>query len=305
MAAEATQAPALETRDLTLRYGRREVLRGLSCAVPPGTVYALLGRNGTGKSSFVRCALGQQRATSGATLLFGRDAWKTRAQAMQRVGVVPEEPDAPPEMSARALASFCGRFYPSWKGREVEARLAHFEVPMNVPFARLSKGQKGAVMLALALGHGPELLVLDDPTLGLDVVARRGFFDQLVGELADCGTTVFMTSHDLGSIEAVATHVGILTGGRLVVNEPLEELKARFRRIVAPSGSPSLVDALARLAPLGIETRSLDTSTIVSRFSDGVWEEVRASWNVPVQPEPMSLEEIFTATVQNGKGGVS
>jgi ABC-2 type transport system ATP-binding protein len=305
MGSATLETLALETRDLTVRYGRREVLRGVSFAVPPGTVYALLGRNGTGKSSFVRCALGQQRATAGTTKLFGRDAWKTRAHAMKRVGVVPEEPDAPPEMSTRALASFCGRFYPAWKGQDVADRLARLDVPMNVPFARLSKGQKGAVMLSLALGHSPELLVLDDPTLGLDVVARRGFFDTLVGELADRGTTVFMTSHDLDGIEAVATHVGILAEGRLVANESLEGLKARFRRIVAPSGTSLPADALAPLLPFAVETRSLDTSTVVSRFADSTWDEIRSAWDGPAQLEPMSLEEIFVAVAQHGKGAAS
>jgi ABC-2 type transport system ATP-binding protein len=249
--------------------------------------------------------LGQQRASRGSTRLFGREAWTTRAQAMRRVGVVPEEPDAPPEMTARALASFCGGLYPRWNAQEVEARLAHFDVPLRVPFARLSKGQKGAVMLSLALGHAPDLLVLDDPTLGLDVVARRGFFDELLGELADRGTTVFMTSHDLSGIEAVATHVGILRGGRLAVDEPLEALKARFRRVLVPTDTPGLEQALAPLAPLAREQRSLGCAVVVSRFTEAAWENARATITTPVEVESLSLEEIFIAVVRDGQGGAS
>jgi ABC-2 type transport system ATP-binding protein len=105
-------------------------------------------------------------------------------------------------------------------------RLERLQVPLRTPFRQLSKGQKGAVMLALALGHDPELLVLDDPTLGLDVVARRLVFGELIGELADRGTTVLVTTHDLAGVEGIADRVGILRGGRLVLAGALEALKA-------------------------------------------------------------------------------
>ena len=113
----------------------------------------------------------------------------------------------------------------------MRARLERTRVPVDVPFGQLSKGQKGAVMLALALGHAPELLVLDDPTLGLDVVARRMLYDELIGELADRGTTVLLTTHDLAGVEVLADRVGILNGAKLVVDESLDALKGRFRRI--------------------------------------------------------------------------
>src|SRR2546430_7433621 len=99
---------------LTVRYGRKTAVDRVSLTVPRGSVYALLGRNGAGKSSLVRCLLGQQGPTSGVARLFGGDAWKTRTAAMARIGVVPEEPDAPPEMTARQLAAFFERLYPSW-----------------------------------------------------------------------------------------------------------------------------------------------------------------------------------------------
>jgi ABC-2 type transport system ATP-binding protein len=108
----------------------------------------------------------------------------------------------------------------------VHDRLARFEVPADRPFGRLSKGQKGAVMLALALGHRPCLLLLDDPTLGLDVVARDAVFREVIGELADRGTTVFVTTHELRAIEGIADHVAILHGGHLVLSGSLEALKA-------------------------------------------------------------------------------
>jgi ABC-type multidrug transport system ATPase subunit len=225
-ASEAAVSAVVDVRSLTVRYGRHVVLEDVSLAVPQGSVYALLGRNGVGKSSLLRCLLGQQRPNGGEARLFGRDAWRFRQALMERVGFVPEEPDAPAELSARELVLFCGRLNVRWNEAAVMARLERFRVPVRTPFRSLSKGQKGAVMLALALGHDPELLLLDDPTLGLDVVARRAVFGEVIGELADRNTTVLVTTHDLAGVEGVADRVGILHANRLVLDGELEALKA-------------------------------------------------------------------------------
>jgi ABC-2 type transport system ATP-binding protein len=226
MSAQTGAGPALETDGLTIRYGRTTVVEGLSLAVPRGSVYALLGRNGAGKSSLLRVLLGQRPAAIGRVRLLGEDPWRRRSSLMARVGVVPEEPDAPPEMTAAQLSAFCGRLHGRWDGGAVAERLRRFEVPLDLAFGSLSKGQRGAVSLALALGHTPELLLLDDPPLGLDVVARDAVFQEVIGDLADRGTTVFVTTHDLRAIEGIADHVAILHGGRLVLAGALEALKA-------------------------------------------------------------------------------
>lgn len=216
----------VEASGLSVRYGRHVAVDAVSLSVPRGAVYALLGRNGMGKSSLVRCLVGLQRADAGGTRLFGRDAWRFRQQLMERVGFVPEEPDAPPELTARELSLFCSRLNRRWDEAAVARRLERLQTPLGTPFRQLSKGQKGAVMLALALGHDPELIVLDDPTLGLDVVARRLVFGELIGELADRGATLVVTTHDLAGIEGIADRVGILVDGRLALDGPLEQLKA-------------------------------------------------------------------------------
>jgi ABC-2 type transport system ATP-binding protein len=225
-AAAAAAGPALEAEELAVRYGRATVIEALTLAVPRGSVFALLGRNGAGKSSLLRVLLGQRPAAAGRVRLLGEDPWSRRTSLMDRVGVVPEEPDAPPEMTPVQLSAFCARLHQRWDGAAVSERLRRFEVPPERPFGRLSKGQKGAVMLALALGHSPELLLLDDPTLGLDVVARDAVFGEVIGELADRGTSVFVTTHDLRAIEGIADQVAILHGGRLVLSGPLEAMKA-------------------------------------------------------------------------------
>jgi ABC-2 type transport system ATP-binding protein len=238
--------------DLTVRYGRRTALDRVSFAVPAGSVYALLGRNGAGKSSLVRCLLGEQRPASGRTLLLGQDIWRERASVLTEVGVVHESPDAPPAMTATQLSRFCSRLYPRWDGAGLLARLERFGVPADIPFGKLSRGQRSQVALGLALAPEPRLLILDDPTLGLDPVARRSVFEELIGELADRGTTVFLTSHDLGGIEGIADRVGILQEGRLVLDDEVDALKRRFRRISFPPGGEEMPQ-LAQVSVLTLE----------------------------------------------------
>lgn len=276
--------------ELSVRYGRRLVLDRVSLAVPEGSVYVLLGRNGAGKSSLVRCLLGEQRPGSGSVRLLGGDVWRERAALLREVGVVPEEPDAPPAMNARQLARFCSRLYPSWDGKGFEARLERFGVPPAVPFGQLSKGQKGQVMLSLALAASPRLLILDDPTLGLDPVARRAVFDELIVDLADRGTTVLLTSHDLAGVEGIAERVGVLRNGRLLVDEEMDALKQRFRRLRLPPGDGH---DLAALQPVSTVMRAWGSEVVVA-----AWDESFAGEEVEVAA--MTLEEIFLALVGEG-----
>jgi ABC-2 type transport system ATP-binding protein len=274
---------------LGVRYGARAVLDGVSLEVSPGSVFALLGCNGAGKSSLVRCLLGLQKPAHGRAFLFGEDAWETRARALRRVGVVPEEPDAPPEMSARELVSFCSALYPAWDGPGALARLARLDVPLGIAFSHLSKGQKGAVMLALALAASPELLVLDDPTLGLDAMARRALYDELIGDLADRRTTVFVTTHDLAGIERIADRVAILQGTRLVVNETLDVLKARYRRLRCAGGS-----SWAPFETTAAVQRDWAREAVVTNYNeDRLAAFTSSSGSTEIEVGTLSLEEIF------------
>jgi ABC-2 type transport system ATP-binding protein len=298
----ATPDSLIQTEGLTVRYGRRTALDGVSLSVPVGSVYALLGRNGAGKSSLVRCLLGEQRPQAGRALLLGKDVWKQRASVLREVGVVPEEPDAPPAMTASQLARFCSRLYPRWDAAGVSERLRRFGVPDDVPFGRLSKGQKGQVALALALAPSPRLLVLDDPTLGLDPLARRTFFDELIGDLADRGTTVFMTTHDLTAVEGIADRIGILQGGRLLLDDRLEDLKRRFRRLSFPKTEAGVPAEVAALAPVAVAARGWSVEAVVSDYDEARLTPEAGS---RVEISSLTLEEIFLALVGEAQGGAA
>jgi len=217
--------------------------------------------------------------------------------------VVPEEPDAPPEMSAADLLGFCGPLYPVWDDADARARLARSGVPLRVPFGRLSKGQKGAVMLALALASRPELLVLDDPTLGLDAVARRALYDELIGELADRGTTALVTTHDLDGIEPIADHVAILDGARLLVSETLDALKGRFRRIRC--GGTDEASSWEPFHQVRTAVREWGREAVVANFTEERLDQfVARAASKDVEVGALSLEEIFLS-LASAPGGAA
>ena len=214
--------------DLHHAFGRRTVLDGVSLAVPEGSVFALLGRNGEGKTTLVRCLLGQLEPHAGTVSVLGRDPWRRRAELMVEVGVVPEAPDLPPGRRVGDVLRFCAALEPRWDGEAAAARLERFGVDPGRRIHELSRGQKSQLHLAIALAGQPRLLVLDDPTLGLDALARRELHEELIGELAERGTTVFLTSHDLDGVERLADRVAILDGGRIVAAGETEALKRQW-----------------------------------------------------------------------------
>jgi ABC-2 type transport system ATP-binding protein len=277
--------PAVDVINLSVQYGRNLILDGVSFRVKEGSVYALLGRNGSGKSSLVRALLGIQRATKGRSVIFGEDSWSHRTRVLARVGFVAEDDDVERGMTVGQLIDFNRAIYPRWNASIIQTKLDLLNIRPSAKFGERSKGQRRQVLLAMALAAEPALLVLDDPTLGLDVVARKVLYDDLLADLADRGTTTLITSHDLAGIEGIADRVGILSGTRLLLDEDLETVKSRFRRI--------------RRARTSIAPRHLE---VVRSQRWGEWiEEIVTNYEAP-EPDgetsegvPMSLEEIFMA----------
>jgi ABC-2 type transport system ATP-binding protein len=289
----------LRADELSIRYGRRVVADRVSFGVPRGSVVALLGRNGAGKSSVVRCLLGLQKPDAGRATIFGSDSWQHRARLMRRVAVVTEDGDAPPEMTVSQLNQFCSKLYERWDRDSVFGRIERFGISAAARYGELSKGERKQVSLALALAPSPELLVLDDPTLGLDVVARNFLFEELVTDLADRGTTVFLTTHDFAGVERIADRVVIMMGGRIVADEELTAIHGRFRRLRI--AGPSVAVAEAGLTTLTARPWGAGTETVVSNFDERRHEELRAaSPDVAIEVGAMSLEEVFLAVAGDG-----
>lgn len=285
---------AIHAENVTIRYGKRMAIDDVSLDVAPGSVYALLGRNGAGKSSLVRVLTGLLRADRGSVRILGEDIWSKRAALMEKVAVVAEEPDVPPEMRVKEVGEFSARLYSRWRQSAFDERIARFGIPGDSKIGELSKGQKKQVTLALALATSPELLILDDPTLGLDVVARKSLFEEVIAHMADFGITVLITTHDLSSVEAVADRVGILRDGKLVLDEETEVLKSRFRRMRFASQPVAL--GTANLIAATVRQWGSGTEAVISNYDDLAFERFRDTTQLnTADVSPMSLEEIFIA----------
>ncbi len=230
---------AIETFDVEHAFEEENVLRGLSITVPRGSVYGLLGRNGSGKTTLIRILLGALRARAGRCRVLGLDPARDTISIRSRVGYVPQESDLVPFMDAEETLRFLRSFYPeTWRDFLAEELLERFEVPRRTAVSALSGGQKARLALVCALAFEPEVLILDEPTAGLDAVVRRDFVETIIELIAREGCTVLLSSHLLNEVELLADRVAIVEHGRLLVESSVEDLKTSLRRLTARFEGP-------------------------------------------------------------------
>lgn len=223
---------AIVTRSLTKYYGGRAVVQSLDLRVPQGCVYGFLGRNGAGKSTTIKMLTGMVHADSGQAFLLGEEVSQLSPGTRARIAYLAEGHPLYRWMSVDEMARFARAFYPAWNDTLLEQILDHFRLPRRGKIRRLSNGQRAQLSLALAVAPDPELLILDDPTLGLDTVVRREFLESLIQVIQRAGRTILFSSHILGDVERVADRIGILVDGVLRVDCPTDTFKDSLRRIV-------------------------------------------------------------------------
>ncbi|MDB4905995.1 MAG: ABC-type multidrug transport system, ATPase component [Gemmatimonadetes bacterium] len=221
---------AIATHALCKRYGREPALDRVDLRVPEGEVYVLLGVNGAGKSTLFRMLMNLERPDSGRAEVFGRDTRRDGPMVRAQVGYVPERQDAPHRsMTCGRLLQHVATFYPAWDDAYAAHLVRSLEIPTGKRIGELSKGETRRLQLVLALAHRPALLLLDEPTDGLDPVIRRRALALLAEHLADAPTTVLISTHHIHEIESLAGYVGILREGRLVAQAPRDELQRTVR----------------------------------------------------------------------------
>ena len=232
----------IETRGLTRYYGRRCVVDTLDLAVPRGCVFGFLGRNGAGKSTTIRMLLGLVAPTRGTASVLGYDSTRLPAEARARIGYLAEGHHVYGWMTVREAGRFQAAFYPKWNGRVFNGVVKHFGLTDTAKAGDLSRGERAGLALALTLAPQPELLILDDPALGLDPVARRGLLQSMIYLTREGGQTVFFSSHLLSDVERVADRIAVLDGSLLRADCALETFRSRVRQYVLtfPGPAPTL-----------------------------------------------------------------
>lgn len=291
MDSQRAEAPAVSLVGVRVVRGRTVVLDELNLSVASGAVTAVLGRNGAGKSSLMACLAGLAPLAQGQARVLGLDPWRDRRRLFERLAYVPEVPDAPANVRVRDLLAFDRAVCPHFDEVAAKRRIDRADIALGALAGALSRGQKTQLALALALAREPELLLLDDPTLGLDPLARRTLLDELVDTLAERGPTVVVATHDLDLAERLAQDVVLLAGGRVRVAEPLEALRERVRRLTLAPGV-TLPPEFAVLAELGV---------------DGLGREVLATGpaseldNATALGRPAALVDIVTAHLEAEK----
>lgn len=230
---------AILTERLTKTYDGRRVLDSLSLRVPVGSVYGFLGRNGAGKSTTIKILMGMVQPDYGRAELLGQDIAALPNDVRARIAYLAEGHPIYPWMSIADAVKFTRAFYPRWNQSLLEQILDHFELPGKRKIRRLSNGQRAQVSLALAIAPDPDLLILDDPTLGLDTVVRRDFLESLIQIIQRQGRTILFSSHVLADVERVADRIGILVDGVLRVDCPTDHFKQTVRKVVLEfAGTP-------------------------------------------------------------------
>ena len=291
-------APAIRLTNVTKLFGSHAALNNVSLEVPAGTVFAILGKNGAGKSTAIRTMLGLIEPDGGDAEVLGLSSRTQSLEIRRRVGYLPERPTLYEWMTVEEIGWFTAGFYGGDFLYHYKQLTRGFALPSDRALKNLSKGMRAKVALSLAMAHQPELLILDEPTSGLDTLVRREFLDSMI-DLAASGRTVFLSSHQIGEVERVADIVAILRQGKLAVVERLDVLKEQIREITvtlddATVGTPTVQGELLYQARRGRQWQ------ILLRNPDDVQiERLRQHPSVQtLESRTPGLEEIFVAYMQ-------
>lgn len=282
----------IKVENLVKYYDGRCVLNGISFEVPQGCIYGLLGRNGTGKTTIIRILMGLETASRGQSYLLSCESSKLSAKIHGRIGYVAEGHNLIQNYKVGKLIDLCRSLSAKWNEDFLGHLLETFRLPMDRRIKQLSAGMRAQLNLSLAMATDPELLILDDPTLGLDTVARRQFLELAVDLLGQDGRTILFSSHILSDVERIADRIGILVCGKLVVDCALDELKERIKklRLIFPEEPPEdlhlteIVNQKSQGREMVVTVANLNEQkqAIIETFKPSSCDEI-----------PMSLEDIF------------
>ncbi len=289
---------AIHTTNLSRRFGPELAVDNINLQVRPGSIYGLIGVNGAGKTTTIRMLMGLLPPTSGAAFLRGVDVQKERWKSRVGVGYVPDRCIVHPWMRVSEAIAFCRDLQPTWNDSRCTELIARFKLEPAKKVCALSKGTAAKLSLLLALAHDPAVLILDEPTDGLDPLAKDDFLEGVLGAACEHGRTVLMSSHNLADLERIADDIGFIHRGKLALQSPTRDLLASTRRLRfvmdAEAPTPALPLGALRSHRQGREwiftAHDLDPEAI-ARLA-------HCSHISLLAEEPLSLHEVFKEFVQ-------
>ena len=294
----------IQANDLWKKYGRHDALRGLSFTVPLGSAYALIGANGAGKTTTIKVLMNILEPSRGSATVLGVDSRRISPRELARIGYVSENQDMPERLTVRQYLDYLRPFYERWD-RGLEASiLRQLRLPPERRIGDLSHGMRMKMALACALPFRPELLILDEPFSGLDPLVRDEFMEQLLRQAGEM--TVLISSHELGEIDGVATHVAFLDEGKLLFEESMSDLTGRFREVHITTETEAHTPRQWPEHWLDVRAMGNMLMFVDTRFSDhGLGERVQSLVGGVrrIDAQPMALRSIFTTLARAARDG--
>jgi len=286
----------LTVRNLSKRFGDKRALADFDISLDKGRVHGLLGVNGAGKTTLIKILTGVIPPDAGEICYDGRPVGFAGEAHRRKIGYVPEDPFFYQHMSVRRFLDFNAAFFPNWDRRRADHFLTRFSLSSREKIGGLSRGMKLKLGLLAALAQNPELLILDDPTSGLDVPTRRDFLKDIIGEISEAGTTVLFATHLVHELERIVERVHLIDGGRRRWSENADELKARTK-LVRLFYDGAVPDQITAPSVLSVVREGSVVEAVVHPWEEG-WE--RGLGGPPplrVETDAMSLEDIFMAFI--------
>jgi ABC-2 type transport system ATP-binding protein len=297
MIAAPASPVVLDLQGVTRRFGATIALDNVSLRLPRGSVCGLIGANGSGKTTLIKHVLGLLRPQTGFVRVFDRDPVADPVGVLARIGYLSEENDLPPWMTVAELIRYTKAFHPGWRDDYAEELRRRLGLDLASRIDTLSKGQKARAGLLVALAYRPELLVLDEPSSGLDPLVRRDILGAIIRTVADEGRTVLFSSHLLDEMERVVDRVAMIDAGRIVLSAPLEELQANHRRLTLRFAE-ALAQPPALPAALSWEGGGHEWTAVCHGRVEELQAAISATGGRIVEEHGVGLDEIFVARMR-------
>jgi ABC-2 type transport system ATP-binding protein len=300
------ESQMIQANRLWKKFGRLEALRDLSFSVPEGSAFALIGANGAGKTTVIKVLMNILEPSQGSATVLGVDSRKISPHELGQIGYVSENQDMPARLTVADYIAYLRPFYPLWDRQLEASMLRQLRLPLERKIGDLSHGMRLKMALICALPYRPKVLILDEPFSGLDPLVRDEFMEGLLQQAGEM--TILISSHELGEIDGVATHVGFLDEGKLLFQESMSDLTARFREVYVTlesgqSEPREFPKDWMHLRTVGNVLRFVDSQFSEEVLGERIKSTIRGVRMIDTQP--MALRSIFTTLARAARGGAA